>query len=93
MRNSPGHDPGPFIYIGQSSLSLTFVGIALFSPKEAHCCIILDFLRAVDNPDDLLKSTNSSLAKHSMSDNFFQFALARIPIAVPLRPDWLDSAN
>jgi hypothetical protein len=53
------------------NLPLTLVGIALSSSKEAQCSVILDFLRTVDYPDDLLKSTNSALAKRNMSGNFF----------------------
>ncbi len=55
-----------FLRILKSGLPLTFVGIALFSPEEAHCCVILDFLWTIDDPDDLLKSANSPSreAKH-----------------------------
>ena len=60
--------------------TLTFVGIALCSTEETHGCIVLDLLRTVDRPDDLLKSTNRTLAKRSMSSNLFEVALPRIEI-------------
>jgi hypothetical protein len=61
-------------------LPLTLVGITLLSAEEAHCFLVVDVLRTIDDLDDFLQSTNRVLAKQNMPDHFFETAVLWIPV-------------
>ena len=89
----PPDDPGtqsfwprssPFLQI--SRLPLSFVGIALFSPKKGHGRIIFYILRAIYDVNNFATGTNG-LARDDVPSGLFQVTLRRIPIAPDLEPN------
>jgi hypothetical protein len=62
-----------------AQLSLAQIGVALFSPKKGHRCLILNILRAIYNIHDLPPDTNSVAGSNILND---LVKLARLGVAI-----------
>src|ERR1700730_1674756 len=67
-------------------LPLTFLCVALFSPKKGHGFFIFYILRTIHHGHDLAQGANRFTHPHTLG-NILEVALRRIPITPDLHPN------